>query len=285
MKFFVLIASLRAQLPEQLRHIQLFDDNGSPDFFISNTVDESCVRGRSSKCYNDCHYITDKSDYYSELKCRFCLIRWKCFDQKALRRCGKSKCYKSCETPEPHAKLHYGVLSVWRKEECLSCLLKEECATEYDLKLHYGFTRNCVGECVAKNSDGCPSLPRAEQCSKKCHQRCDGQGTSSSCFTTCLDECDGMEADCIDCIKTCAAVKVVVEEASDRSLFDVPHLKAHFTEKFIEDHDITIANAAEAGRFRDDEKKDKKDKGKNRKTGDKKKKRNERRKNKKVGKD
>merc|ERR1711935_965384 len=74
MKLFTLIACIRAQIPEQLKFIQLFDEGGSPDFFVSNTVDESCIRSRSSQCYDDCHYITDKSDYYSELKCRFCLI-------------------------------------------------------------------------------------------------------------------------------------------------------------------------------------------------------------------
>ena len=43
-----------------------------------------------------------------------------------------------------------------------------------------------------------------------------------------------MTVDCIDCIETCAAAKTVVEEANDRSLFDVPKLKAHFTTTFIE---------------------------------------------------
>ena len=46
--------------------------------------------------------------------------------------------------------------------------------------------------------------------------------------------CKGMTVDCIDCIETCAAAKTVVEEANDRSLFDVPQLKAHFTTTFIE---------------------------------------------------
>jgi len=278
MKLFTLIACIRAQIPEQLKFIQLFDEGGSPDFFVSNTVDESCIRSRSSQCYDDCHYITDKSDYYSELKCRFCLIRWKCFDQKKLRQCGKAKCHKSCDNEQQGAKLHYGVLSVWRQEECLSCLLKEQCATEYDLKLHYGFTRNCVGECVARQGDVCPSLPVADRCAQTCHQRCTGQPTSSECFTTCLAEsmCKGMTVDCIDCIETCAAAKTVVEEANDRSLFDVPQLKAHFTTTFIEEHDLVDPNVPETGRFRE-EKESKK------KQGEKKKKRKERRKDKKVG--
>ena len=69
-----------------------------------------------------------------------------------------------------------------------------------------------------------------------CHQRCAGQSTSSDCFTECLEDtaCKGMTVDCIDCIETCAAAKTVVEDANDRSLFDVPKLKAHFTASFIE---------------------------------------------------
>ena len=40
--------------------------------------------------------------------------------------------------------------------------------------------------------------------------------------------------ECIDCIESCAAAKTVIDEAKDRSVFEVPQLKAHFTNTFIE---------------------------------------------------
>ena len=44
-------------------------------FYLILVVDEGCISGRNAKCQQDCGYITDKTDYYGQLKCRFCLIR------------------------------------------------------------------------------------------------------------------------------------------------------------------------------------------------------------------
>ena len=111
---------------------------------------------------------------------------------------------------------------------------KEACATEFDLKMHYGFTRTCVGECVSRYSNVCPSLPEADKCSHNCHQTC-GYGEDTECFQKCVSTtCPNMQDECVDCIERCAASKVVVQEVDDRSSdFEMPQLKAHFSESFI----------------------------------------------------
>ena len=111
---------------------------------------------------------------------------------------------------------------------------KEKCATEFDLKMHYGFTRTCVGECVSRYSNTCPSLPEADKCSHNCHQTC-GYGEDTACFQKCVSAtCPNMQEQCVDCIERCAASKVVVQEVDDRSAdFEMPQLKAHFSESFI----------------------------------------------------
>ena len=285
-RFCAVLSVLRAQIPEQLKSIKLYDNVGNPEFFISNTVDESCTRNSSSLCYDDCHYITDKSDYYTELKCRFCLIRWKCLDQSELRKCGRSRCSQSCQKQTVSTpKIQYGLSSVWRSKECLACLLQEDCATEYDLKMHYGFTLNCVNACVSEHRNSCPPLHVADKCSTKCHDRC-GMTNDPTCFTRCLkdDDCPGMTNVCIDCIELCAATKVVVEETHDRSLFDIPQMKAHFSSSYMEKHNL-VSSVPEVGRFRDEKKKKKhKNKGNSKqpKEHNKKKQRRDRRKNKKY---
>ena len=111
---------------------------------------------------------------------------------------------------------------------------QEECASEFDLRMHYGFTRTCVAECVSKHSSQCPVLPKAEECANQCHQRC-AKENNVKCFAECLEaaDCDGMESECIECIESCAATKVVIKETLDRGLFDVPTLKAHFTTHYL----------------------------------------------------
>ena len=100
--------------------------------------------------------------------------------------------------------------------------------------MHYGFTRTCVGECVSRYSNVCPSLPEADKCSHNCHQTC-GYGEDTVCFHKCVSAtCPNMQDECVDCIERCAASKVVVQEVDDRSSdFEMPQLKAHFSESFI----------------------------------------------------
>ena len=100
--------------------------------------------------------------------------------------------------------------------------------------MHYGFTRTCVGECVSRYSNVCPSLPEADKCSHNCHQTC-GYGEDTVCFYKCVSAtCPNMQDECVDCIERCAASKVVVQEVDDRSSdFEMPQLKAHFSESFI----------------------------------------------------
>ena len=102
------------------------------------------------------------------------------------------------------------------------------------MKMHYGFTRTCVGECVSRYSNVCPSLPEADECSYKCHQNC-GYGEDTVCFQKCVSStCPNMQDQCVDCIERCAASKIVVQEVDDRSSdFEMPQLKAHFSESFI----------------------------------------------------
>ena len=100
--------------------------------------------------------------------------------------------------------------------------------------MHYGFTRTCVGECVSRYSNVCPSLPEADKCSHNCHQTC-GYGEDTECFQKCVSTtCPNIQDECVDCIERCAASKVVVQEVDDRSSdFEMPQLKAHFSESFI----------------------------------------------------
>ena len=51
--------------------------------------------------------------------------RWQCMDQSKLRQCGKAKCTVPCEDENRgKPKSHYGLPSVWRQKECLTCLIK-----------------------------------------------------------------------------------------------------------------------------------------------------------------
>ena len=51
--------------------------------------------------------------------------RWQCMDQSKLRKCGKAKCSAPCEDENRgKPKSHYGLPSVWRQKECLTCLIK-----------------------------------------------------------------------------------------------------------------------------------------------------------------
>ena len=51
--------------------------------------------------------------------------RWQCMDQSKLRKCGKAKCSIACEDENRgKPKSHYGLPSVWRQKECLTCLIK-----------------------------------------------------------------------------------------------------------------------------------------------------------------
>ena len=46
-------------------------------------------------------------------------------DQTKLRKCGKAKCGTPCEDENRgKPKTHYGLASVWRQKECLTCLVK-----------------------------------------------------------------------------------------------------------------------------------------------------------------
>ena len=99
-KAFLFLQILNAQEVEQLKYISLYDRSGVPELFLSNSkwpqeaiessfkrilvVDEGCISGRNAKCQQDCGYITDKTDYYGQLKCRFCLIR-KGLEKKSLK--------------------------------------------------------------------------------------------------------------------------------------------------------------------------------------------------------
>lgn len=247
--------------PSHLQFMSITDQSGTAEFFYSNTVDQSCISGSDAICRADCGFITDKSDYYSQIKCRFCLIRWKCLDLKSFRTCGRARCSDQCvDESTAGPKEFYGLASTWREQECLACMLKEECATEFDLRLHYGFTRNCVGECVSKESDSCPPLPVAERCSYRCHQQCD-DSNDQNCFADCLkvDECAGMQPKCVNCIESCAATKIVVQESGDRSIFDAPRLKAHFTSDYIKANQLDSApsSSGQFGREREETEKEK----------------------------
>lgn len=241
--------------PNHLQFISIDDRAGTGGLFMSNTVDKSCIEGPNAICEKKCGYVSDSSDYYGELQCRFCLIRWKCLNLKTFRNCGKARCSEQCDEEPAGPKDFYGIASQWRQQDCLACMIKEECATEFDLRLHYGFTRNCVGECVSKVSESCPSLPIAERCSYRCHDQCK-DSKDQNCFGDCLrqDDCTGMQDTCINCIQSCAAAKIVIQESEERSLFDLPTLKAHFTPNYMKANNLVPQQSTNHfGREREEE--------------------------------
>merc|ERR1712062_800092 len=114
------------------------------------------------------------------------------------------------------------------------------------------------------HSQHCPVLPKAEACANKCHQNC-AKANDVKCFADCLEEsdCDGMENECVDCIETCAATKLVVKESLDRGIFEMPTLKAHFTNHYLEANNMATPAVPDVGRFRDEEETSSKKKKKN----------------------